>query len=115
MPHGSIILQSNSMENPVVGSWSVFPIYGSRVTLAMVEDYRASRKNTATEDEIGELIEAKTRPEGAPDDWGSACAICLEDNVVYPHGMKSCAHTFHRECLKQWLTKGAKECPLCRE
>jgi len=42
------------------------------------------------------------------------CAICLErlgmksDGVALP-----CAHTFHAECLGQWLQE-KRECPLCR-
>ena len=44
------------------------------------------------------------------------CLICLSD---YERGeecrkLHRCSHTFHRECIDQWLITGRNSCPLCR-
>jgi len=43
------------------------------------------------------------------------CLICLSD---YERGeevrLLSCKHGFHKECVDQWLSKGANSCPACR-
>ena len=45
---------------------------------------------------------------------GRGCAICISD---YECGEKvkqlQCAHTFHEDCLRDWLEKNVT-CPLCR-
>ena len=46
------------------------------------------------------------------------CSICLGeyevgDHVVYSSQME-CQHVFHEECIMQWLCKGKKRCPICR-
>ncbi|CAE8630902.1 unnamed protein product, partial [Polarella glacialis] len=42
------------------------------------------------------------------------CSICLEN---FSHGMRinvlPCSHTFHEECMFQWVTRAAL-CPNCR-
>jgi len=45
------------------------------------------------------------------------CALCLDeyaegDIVVWSD--LNCSHVFHKECLMQWLCKGKKHCPVCR-
>lgn len=43
------------------------------------------------------------------------CTICLEDfqnddmNIIL-----HCNHHFHRECVKEWLSKHSYKCPICR-
>jgi len=44
------------------------------------------------------------------------CSICFEDyvpgtEVIY----LACAHFFHAECLKQWLTQAKGFCPYCKK
>ena len=42
------------------------------------------------------------------------CSICIEDIVVGNEYTKlECSHSYHRECLKQWI-KVKSTCPLCR-
>jgi hypothetical protein len=44
----------------------------------------------------------------------SSCAICLSTTENRPVRMiRACQHSFHAECLDEWLTRKA-ECPLCR-
>jgi len=42
------------------------------------------------------------------------CAICL--NPLGTSGTKTlgCKHTFHKECIDEWIAKGNQTCPLCR-
>lgn len=44
------------------------------------------------------------------------CVICvseleINDGVI----ITKCNHIFHRECIKVWLTKHNKSCPICRK
>eukprot|EP01084_Bolivina_argentea_P006401 12129_1 len=46
------------------------------------------------------------------------CAVCLDDKIILDTKLFPCGHTFHGECLIQWVTiqKGRKfNCPLCRQ
>jgi hypothetical protein len=46
-----------------------------------------------------------------------ACAICCEEGRV-EDGVKlpSCSHSFHQNCLGQWLEKSVRlDCPCCRQ
>lgn len=44
------------------------------------------------------------------------CQVCLSEYGVGQECRKlmTCQHTFHRECIDQWLTTGRNSCPLCR-
>lgn len=44
------------------------------------------------------------------------CQICLSDFELEQECRKltQCKHTFHRECIDQWLITGRNSCPLCR-
>lgn len=44
------------------------------------------------------------------------CQICLSDFELDQECRKltQCTHTFHRECIDQWLITGRNSCPLCR-
>ena len=53
--------------------------------------------------------------------YGSDCSICLEplkvsnkctetvDSVSLP-----CSHSFHKECIEEWVTKHMSFCPNCK-
>jgi hypothetical protein len=45
------------------------------------------------------------------------CCICLQDfksSNQTTKQSKSCGHSFHKECIKDWIVLGHKECPLCK-
>lgn len=46
------------------------------------------------------------------------CALCIDDYVEGDTVVWSnldCTHAFHKECVLQWLSKGKKRCPVCRD
>jgi hypothetical protein len=44
-----------------------------------------------------------------------SCSICLEDyNNEYTYKTE-CNHSFCKSCLDDWLSRGNKKCPLCRQ
>lgn len=47
-------------------------------------------------------------------DENETCGICLENNNVYSSGITICKHTFHKNCIKEWLFIGKFNCPTCR-
>jgi len=42
------------------------------------------------------------------------CTICLEDKYNTIVGVLQCSHTFHSQCILDWI-KIESRCPLCRE
>ena len=48
------------------------------------------------------------------DDDDEICVICLQP-IIYKYLVykTNCGHTFHRNCLHEWLCKN-KSCPICR-
>lgn len=60
--------------------------------------------------------------DGAYHTTDAECAICLGeyergDEIVQSsahHGENVCPHVFHKECMMQWLERGHKRCPFCR-
>ncbi|PHT97516.1 hypothetical protein BC332_33557 [Capsicum chinense] len=67
----------------------------------------------ATEETLANMM--KTRTHCGTDDGGETCAICLceyeNDEAI---GTLECQHEYHARCIKQWLLKGKRSCPLCR-
>ena len=70
-------------------------------------------KVTLTESQFNNAVHTITN---ISDD--DTCNICLdmlnnkEDNGI-PVSLK-CNHTFHNNCIKEWLTKKSIKCPMCR-
>jgi hypothetical protein len=46
----------------------------------------------------------------------SLCSICLTDlhQNNNTHNIPECGHTFHSNCLIDWLRIGDRTCPMCR-
>src|SRR6185312_4554606 len=42
----------------------------------------------------------------------STCPICLIE-IESDHYITKCSHSFHQNCIEQWLTKG-DTCPICK-
>ena len=43
------------------------------------------------------------------------CLICMEEYIKKDEIIKlKCDHTFHKNCIKQWLCKENNKCPICR-
>ena len=46
----------------------------------------------------------------------AGCSVCQED---WQAGDKlmclPCAHTFHEDCVQQWLKNYSNKCPVCKE
>lgn len=75
----------------------------------------SSAGSDCSSDDDGEVepnvcLEAAYNAEG-----NSVCSICLENFAADQNICKlsRCAHEFHQECLKTWLTRRRK-CPNCR-
>ncbi|KAI9678306.1 MAG: hypothetical protein M1817_006252 [Caeruleum heppii] len=47
---------------------------------------------------------------------GERCLVCLCDYEIQEEirQLTKCGHTYHRECIDEWLTTGRNSCPLCR-
>lgn len=51
----------------------------------------------------------------------NACSVCLEDfaegdTITVPSAETSCSHSFHPECITQWLKQSdSATCPVCRD
>ena len=48
----------------------------------------------------------------------SACSICLADynngDIITYSSTGQCNHTYHKDCIIQWLVIGHNSCPTCR-
>lgn len=44
------------------------------------------------------------------------CQICLSDYECADtcRSLTKCGHSFHKECIDEWLTTGRNNCPMCR-
>lgn len=51
-----------------------------------------------------------------PDDVdlsGQACSVCQEDMAGTETVRLACGHSFHSECIHDWLTTSSTKCPTC--
>ncbi|KAI5162064.1 hypothetical protein NEAUS04_0851 [Nematocida ausubeli] len=75
-----------------------------------IEDPVSHRKTIGKED-LDEKI-----PEVSADGSEGECPICLVDIEKEEIIRKlHCMHTFHSECVSEWLTNYSNECPMCRK
>ncbi|GFS86984.1 hypothetical protein TNCV_1280441 [Trichonephila clavipes] len=58
------------------------------------------------------LSSEHTLPYGSKD--SSDCSICLSSDDSEQYTLSQCKHTFHSNCLKQWVESGKHTCPYCR-
>ncbi|KAH0731548.1 hypothetical protein KY289_002736 [Solanum tuberosum] len=88
----------------------------NQATISEFRNYVASIKSKV-EEFIGCMM--KTRIHRATtdhdDDGGEICVICQckyenDETIV----TLKCQHEYHDSCLKQWLLKGKRCCPICR-
>jgi hypothetical protein len=47
---------------------------------------------------------------------GERCLICLSDYAASEEvrRLDKCQHSYHRDCIDEWLTTGRNSCPMCR-
>jgi hypothetical protein len=51
-----------------------------------------------------------------PDESGpDVCAICLDSLEDGEHYRQECGHVFHAKCTIDWMRRGGRTCPCCRE
>ena len=60
----------------------------------------------ASEQRIGEILV------DVDVDVESTCVICNESGGAYAR-INTCGHSFHRECISDWLTTFSTRCPVC--
>ena len=62
---------------------------------------------------LGSIINSATDKNGeVPENF--ICHICHQ--LVYqPSECNNCDHIYCQACISDWLSKGKRECPLCRE
>lgn len=42
------------------------------------------------------------------------CSICYEELEIKTAHVTGCKHSFHKECIKKWLSV-KDTCPICRD
>lgn len=45
------------------------------------------------------------------------CPICFDEFIIKDNNvieLYKCHHTFHKECMNEWLTYHHHSCPMCR-
>jgi len=61
---------------------------------------------TATSQQIVNSLESVEGSHGS-------CAICQESITSNGSRIRRCGHTYHRDCIRSWLTMSVR-CPVCR-
>ncbi len=73
------------------------------------------KKKTLTKTQCASFPSRTLDEEGTKCFAGNPCSICFGD---YECGEKvrtlPCDHTFHNECIDQWLTSSSISCPMCK-
>ncbi|KAK4739174.1 hypothetical protein R3W88_002871 [Solanum pinnatisectum] len=77
-------------------------------------NYVASIKSKV-EEFMGCMMKTRIHCATSDHDGGEICVICQckyeNDETI---GALKCQHEYHASCLKQWLLKGKRCCPICR-
>ena len=78
-------------------------------------------KNTSNAINIdieSQALSLARNPKGSHVKLNSECSICLADYIIGDKitysANEQCTHTYHKDCLIQWLVKGHNSCPTCR-
>ena len=78
------------------------------LVLNLPANFLDSVQVTATPTQIEHATETLTSP--PPE---TQCAICQDNIVSDATRIRTCGHTYHRNCLTNWLTMSVR-CPVCR-
>ncbi|KAK6804891.1 hypothetical protein RDI58_002675 [Solanum bulbocastanum] len=85
--------------------------------LSLLEATVSYEEGNEEEDEVEEVTDMmKTRIHcGTNDGEEIICVICQceyeNDETI---GTLECQHEYHESCIKEWLLKGKRSCPICR-
>ena len=87
------------------------------IPLTNVASTKSSKTDTSSKaDTSSHISYFSFDDETIASDQAEMCAICI---CPYDEGdsrifSKRCPHSFHKDCLFEWLVKGHDECPCCR-
>ena len=42
------------------------------------------------------------------------CSICLEPQIKEDSITFICSHTYHKDCIKEWISTDKTSCPICK-
>lgn len=90
---------------------------GDAFPLKNVQSNKSNRTDTSSKADTSSNISYYSYEEvSIASEESDMCAICL---CPYYEGdvrifSKRCPHSFHKDCLFEWLVKGHDECPCCR-
>lgn len=107
----SIVTTANHVDRDYISYFSTLDHLLHRL-IAMDEAVRSLVKKIPLDQitRVGERID--------PTAWDEVCPVCLEDmrDVGAQTGCVklSCGHSFHAECLNNWICNGSNTCPVCR-
>ena len=109
------------MDHPVLLAPSLFsdnPSYEDLITLeSFMGQVKPPVATAADVERSGGLYTVGSSSELEPPiGEDSRCLICLSNYVSGDECRKlnDCCHSFHQECIDQWLLRGRNSCPLCR-
>lgn len=83
----------------------------SNLVLTFVYYIYEDRPKAVSLDELNEKIPLSVNASADLND----CPICMEEIRVGDSVRElPCKHTYHNDCVDEWITKYVNECPLCR-
>jgi hypothetical protein len=70
-------------------------------------DETVERRNVLSEEAAGKLVVSALESE-------AECSVCLTDMQTGESAVVlGCGHSFHPQCVREWLCKGRETCPMC--
>lgn len=89
-------------------------IYMIEEQTATPQTYTVTRPCACADTDLTEALTSLATQ--STDDTEQTCSICyMQLNETLVNNL-TCNHTFHHECLMNWVTKGhGDKCPLCRQ